>query len=341
MITQSKIAEMVGVSRATVERVLNNRGDVSDATRKRVLEIAQLMEYRPNRAGKTLAIQHKKLKIGCIIIQADNPFYAELNKGIQAKAEEYKAYGIEIIVESAVFKAEEQIKMIDLLLEKSINALVIQPANEPLLADKLKEVEELGLPIVTVNTDLPDYNSSFCYVGNDFYLCGRTAANLMELFTNGICRIGIITGFFNAKSHSDRVDGFKGYIQDIPGMRIIDIAENQDDELESYYVTKTMLERHPEIDAMFLVAGGVQGAGKAIRDLPAQRRPRVISFDDVLPTRALVRDGIILATICQQPVRQGELSLEVLFNYLVDDLMPANNRIYTDIQIKIKTNIDG
>ena len=59
MITQSQIAKMAGVSRATVERVINNRGDVSEDTRKLVLEIIKKTDYRPNRAGTTLAIQHK------------------------------------------------------------------------------------------------------------------------------------------------------------------------------------------------------------------------------------------------------------------------------------------
>ncbi len=342
MVTQNQIAEIAGVSRATVERVINNRGDVSAATRKRVLDIIQEMNYRPNRAGKTLAIRQKNLKIGCIIVRADNPFYSELNSGIQEKAEEFKSYGFEVIVESAEFCAEAQIEKIDELLEKQICALVIQPTIEPALVDKLKEVEKLKIPIVTVNTDLPDYHSPFCYVGNDFYLCGKTAANLMAMITGNSCCIGIVTGFFNAKSHADRVEGFRDYIRDIPGMSVAAVAENQDDEMESYYVTKTMLNEHPEINAMFLVAGGVHGAGNAIRQImqTQHRKIKTISFDDVPTTKALVREGIIAATICQQPVRQGKMALSVLFDYLIDGKLPDSKRLYTDIQIKIQSNID-
>lgn len=60
-----------------MERVINQRGDVNEDTRKRVLDIIEKTNYRPNRAGKTLAIKQKNIKIGCIIIQADNPFYEE------------------------------------------------------------------------------------------------------------------------------------------------------------------------------------------------------------------------------------------------------------------------
>lgn len=339
MITQKKIAELAGVSRGTVDRVLNGRGKVKQETRDKIMEIIRLTNYKPNRAGKMLTIPQKNLKIGCIIIQANNPFYDDINQGIKQKAEEYKSYGIEVIVKSEVFKAEKQIEKIDELLEEKINALVIQPANEPILSQKLQQVSKMGIPIVTVNTDLPGFER-FCYIGNDFYTCGKTAANLMELITNGYCKIGIITGFFNAKSHSDRIDGFRDYIQNKPGMQIVALEENHDDELESYSLTQSMLEQHPEIDALFIVAGGVYGAGRAIKQFLKQRTIRVISFDDVPTTRELVRDGTILATICQQPIRQGELSLEVLFNYFLDQKPPDKREIYTDIQIKIKANID-
>lgn len=342
MVTQSQIAEIAGVSRATVERVINHRGDVNEDTRRRVMDIVEKMNYRPNRAGKTLAIKQKNIKIGCIIIQADNPFYAELNRGIQEKAEEFKSYGIEVIVESAFFKAEDQIKKIEELLEQNITALVLQPTIDALMVEKLKEVSASGIPIVTVNTDLPDFDSSFCYVGNDFYLCGKTAGNLLEMITGGTCQIGVITGFANAKSHSDRVDGFCDYIQDLPGMHLVAVAENMDDEMESYFAAKTMLNEHPEIDAMFLVAGGVYGAGSAIRNIQKEqhRDIKTISFDDVPTTRELVRDGTIQATICQQPVRQGQTALSVLFDYFVDGKIPDSKRLYTDIQIKIRANID-
>mgnify|MGYP001295982429 CR=1 FL=1 len=339
MVTQKTIAELAGVSRGTVDRVLNKRGNVNEETKKKVLDIANSMGYRPNRAGKTLVIRQKHIKIGCIMIQADNPFYTELITGIENKAAEYADYGIEVILRLSVFSATSQIALIDELLSCNINALVIQPTTEKILVEKLKAVAESGIPIVTTNTDLPDFDS-FCYIGNNFYTCGKTAANLMALFTGGTGNLGVVTGFLNAKSHNDRIDGFKDYLIDYPQMNIIAIAENNDDEIESYSITKKMLEDHPEIDCMFIVAGGVYGAGRAIQEAKEQRAIHTISFDDVPTTRQLVRDEIIQATICQQPVRQGELSLEVLFNYFMDEKPPTSRTVYTDIQIKLKANID-
>ncbi|MDR0719258.1 MAG: LacI family DNA-binding transcriptional regulator [Treponema sp.] len=338
MITSKKIAEMAGVSRGTVDRVLNNRGDVSEATKQKILEIVRLLNYKPSRAGKILVSHQKKIKIGCIIISAQNPFYDELYRGIMLKVEEYSSYGIEIIVERVEFKGETQCVYIDKLLTLDINAMMIQPINEAVVAQKLRDLAQEGLPIVTTNTNVEGF-TPLCHVGNDFFTCGKTAANLLDLITGGKCNIGIVTGFSKACSHADRIDGFYEYIKERAGMNIVSLVENCDDEVESFLVTKKLLEDNPEIDAIFLVAGGVYGAGKAIKTL-YDRFIKVISFDDVPTTKELIREGIIQATICQQPVRQSILSLEILFDYLIDNKRPSGDKIYTDIQIKLKSNID-
>lgn len=61
-------------SRGTVDRVLNNRGSVNANTAARVREIAEKLNYKPNKAGLMLAAQKKNLKIGVILFPDSNPF---------------------------------------------------------------------------------------------------------------------------------------------------------------------------------------------------------------------------------------------------------------------------
>lgn len=70
MATMKEIAELSGVSRGTVDRVLNHRGIVNAETERKVLEIAKLLDYQPNKAGIALAAQKKKLKsVSCFSAQ--------------------------------------------------------------------------------------------------------------------------------------------------------------------------------------------------------------------------------------------------------------------------------
>ena len=57
MATLKEIADLAGVSRGTVDRVLNHRGSVNPQTEKKILEIVQALDYKPNKAGIVLAAQ--------------------------------------------------------------------------------------------------------------------------------------------------------------------------------------------------------------------------------------------------------------------------------------------
>ena len=61
MATIKEIAALAGVSRGTVDRVLNNRGSVNPSTAEKVREIAIALDYRPNTAGLVLAASKKRL----------------------------------------------------------------------------------------------------------------------------------------------------------------------------------------------------------------------------------------------------------------------------------------
>ena len=68
MATIKEIAERAGVSRGTVDRVLNNRGAVCAETEERIRAIIKELDYKPNKAGMALAAQKKKYLIGIILI---------------------------------------------------------------------------------------------------------------------------------------------------------------------------------------------------------------------------------------------------------------------------------
>ena len=117
--------------------------------------------------------------------------------------------------------------------------------------------------------------------------------------------------------HTERVRGFTEHMAaHEPGIRIVGLVENNDDDIESYTVTKDLLEAHPEIDAIYITAAGVYGAGRAIQSLGRTPPIRVVCFDTVPTTVRLIKEGVIAATIDQQPFVQGSKPLGLLYEYL-------------------------
>ena len=130
MATIKEIAELSGVSRGTVDRVLNRRGAVSEKTAEKVLEIARLLNYQPNKAGIALAAQKKKLRIGVLLFGADNPFFDEVMEGLLHKLEELSVYGCTVEERRISFDHTVQLAAIDELAAAGIHGLILSPFND-------------------------------------------------------------------------------------------------------------------------------------------------------------------------------------------------------------------
>ncbi len=87
--TSRDVARAAGVSIATVSRALSDNGAVSEATKRRVLAEAARLGYSPNPAARRL-ITGRSGTIGLIVPDLANPFFADIIKGVQRRAREYR-----------------------------------------------------------------------------------------------------------------------------------------------------------------------------------------------------------------------------------------------------------
>ena len=338
MATIREIAELAGVSRGTVDRVLNDRGSVNPTTAALVRDIAQKLDYKPNRAGIALAAQRKNLKPGVLLFDTGNLFFEDVWKGVEEKAEELAGYNCSVLSRRVGFSAQAQADAIRELEDCFIDGLVLTPFNDPMIVAHIDRLAEKGIPVITTNTDILG-SRRLAFVGSDFYRCGQTAAGLMRLMTSGEINVGIVTGSSQVLCHTDRIKGFCDTIASrYPQIHVTETIENSDDEFESYDKTLDLLTRRPELNALYFTAGGVYGGCRAIR---SQKRTdiRVISYDKTPTTRELVEQDIVSATICQQPRRQGSQPLQLLFDYLVTGEKPEREYYYTAVDIRIRENL--
>jgi len=342
MATIKQIAMLAGVSRGTVDRVLNKRGSVNPATEKRIIDIAQAINYVPDLAGKTLALKKKQLKFGYIHFgsTSSNPFFCDIIRGIESRAAELADYGVTVTIkDSPIDKPDEQVHLIDELFDSGISGLVITPINHQVVAERLKKVTVAGIPVVTVNSDLPN-SGRLAYVGSDYYNSGETAAGMMNIICGGEAKVGVIIGSPWVLCHSERLAGFRKRIEtSYPGIQVVGLEVNHDDDLESFDVTRRLLEKNPQIDALFLAAAGVEGACRALEKLDLHGKIKIISFDTTPIICEMVRKGVINATIDQEPFKQGAKPLSILMDYLGMDVVPDKEFYYTKAEIKITENL--
>lgn len=329
--TLKEIAVLAGTSRGTVDRVLNNRGHVSPAVRARVLEVAAQTNYQPNHLARALINSRKRICIGVVINSIGNPFFDDVLKGIYHMEKVLKSYGAELLIkEIKGYSAQEQIGAVQELIAENIDGLCIMPINVDEVRDYLKSLE---IPIVTINTDIDIPKLAF--VGCDYFRSGKESGDIAKLILGNGGKVAIVIGSFKIAGHYDRVQGFLSSIADIPSIEVIKEIENQDDNTLSYKVVKEMLLKQSP-DLIYFGAAGLEGGIKAVLD--SGKDVRILTVDETSTVKKHLKDGVISATVTQQPYVQGEKSIRILFDYLSDKKVPHEINNYVQNQVLLKNS---
>jgi LacI family transcriptional regulator len=340
MATIRSIAEAANVSRGTVDKVLNDRPGVSTAVRERVRRIAEEMGYKPNLAGKALAFQKKDIRIGILVPSAADPLFLEVFDGIRRGIAEYANFGIQFeVIEMTQNTAQHQLVCIRSLQEKKISGLVISPFDDELVRKVLLEFRDLGIPVVTFNTDVSGIGR-LCYVGQDSRRSGRVAADLMRKILPPGSSIVCITGPAVFKSLSDRLSGFRSLIKaECPDLSIAAVLHNENNSESAYQVTRDYLRSGKTADAFYMTSSGIDGMVRAIRQF-GKPGTRVVCFDLIPTTRQLMLEGLIDFSILQEPEKQGYEPIKILVDLLFYNRKVTEKYQFTRIDIRTRENID-
>lgn len=334
MATIKEIAERAGVSRGTVDRVLNNRGNVNPETEQKIRQIMKELHYEPNPAGMALAAQKKKSKIGVILFSKKNPFFDDVMQGFLDKAKDLSFYGCELFIQRVAYHPEAQLSAISACLKQGVQGLIITPYNDPRITTKINQLINANIPVITVNSDIEN-TRRLSFIGSDYYQSGRVAASMIAKMTHGDVHLGIVSGDQKILCHTERCAGFADYLSEDSRFKVVAQGENFDDDQQSYDLVSSMLDKHPDINCFYFTAAGVNGGCRAIAERFKPGEIPVIAFDEVPTTIDLLKKGYISATICQEPYWQGVKALETLFQFLSDPSCEIADHYYAKLSLKI------
>lgn len=332
MATIKEIAEQLGISRGTVDRVLHGRGKVSPEIAEKVLQKAKELNYQPNRAGVMLSLRKQPHKIGALVPSRGNPFFTPLIEGMREATRESADLGFSLEVEEVKgFDKGVHLSAIEKLKANGADALVLATLDD---SDISEAIERTGLPVIAVNSDFTA-SSKLCYVGPDYYGKGALHAGLFSIVADKRRRILILRGSGAMRGHGDIVRGFKETLEK-KGAEFSVAAERDiaDDDSLAEETVREMLSKDPSINALFVATAGIAGAvrGTDGKDL------LIFTSDDIPVTKELIRKGLVSWTICQEPRRQGYESVRKLQDWFIDNEKPED--LYTQNIIKLPENID-
>lgn len=159
-ITIYDVAREAGVSMATVSRVVNGNKNVKENTRKKVLEVIDRLDYRPNAVARGLASK-KTTTVGVVIPNIDNAYFSILAKGIDDIAAMYK---YNIVLASSDEDDDKEVNVVNTLFAKQVDGIIFMGHH---LTEKIRaEFSRSRTPIVLAGTvdlehQLPSVNIDY------------------------------------------------------------------------------------------------------------------------------------------------------------------------------------
>lgn len=341
MLTIKKIAELAGVSRGTVDRVLNGRPGVKPETEAQIRTIMEERGYRPNVAGKMLAARKRRLRLAFLVVHGpDFAFFADVLHAARDKAGELRELGVEVD-----FYLLRQLD--DTYLERTLreveesdpDGVAALPLSAPPYRAFLERLRARRVPTVFFNIDEPGV-PRIAYVGCDYVRSGRVAAGLCALCTGGTGEVGVATyDDFSDISFSSRMQGFTEELRThVPGLLFADRGAPAVFRTGDFSPVYDLLHRHPGLAALYIVNLGDFSICRAVRK--AAPPGLVVLTNDLIPAqREMLADGTISATVSQRPDLQGAQPLQILYDFLIFGDVPTGGAVYTDLDIHIPQNI--
>ena len=235
--------------------------------------------------------------------------------------------GVELIITDAQSNTPKQVSDIEDMVAQGVDVLFIPPREEQGLEPALESAREAGVPVFLVDREA---NAQICedyisFMGSNFIQQGERAAGWLIEATNGSANIAELQGTVGASVTADRGEGFKGVIDENPGMEMVASQSGNFSRAEGQNVMEQILGGNPDLDAVYAHNDEMAiGAIQALKD--AGRKPgedvTVVSVDGTRDALQAIIDGDLGATVETNP-RFGPLAFDTAERFLNGEPIPT------------------
>ncbi len=200
--TLRDIANALNISVTTVSRALNDKDDISPKTKKAVLDVAEMLDYKPNAIAVSLRKNVANKIIGVILPSVDHYFFGTILKGIMTSAHlgEYM-----VMIGESNQDANKEKNILDQFADHLVSGVIFSPSRQPNSVNNITLLRKREIPFILIDRKFENYTGS--YVQHDNY-SGAYAA-VSHLIAQGYKNIAHIRGDENCNISSER---FRGYI---------------------------------------------------------------------------------------------------------------------------------
>lgn len=289
MATIPDIAAATGRSTATVDRVLNNRPGVREATRRTILEAADRLGYVHAMAAR---------KAFDLVLPAAGAFmhaladHARRENASGRLARDIRVHPIDYADPLGIARLLRDLR------ERSAGVGLVA-VDHGAIREALRTLIVSNVPVVTMLTDISSLPHQG-YIGIDNRLAGRLAGWLIGRFLpRAPADVAVFTGSRAYRGHEEREMGFRSIVREqFAHLAIREVLEIGEDAEAGFAATRRLLAAGP-VAALYNIGAGTAGIARALERLPAAEKPVFVAHDLSADTRAHLVSGAIDAIVDQ------------------------------------------
>ncbi len=339
------IAKKANVSIGTVDRVIHNRGEVSKATREKILKIIEELDYQPNILASALATK-KTITFDIIFpaSQSEEGYWNKPMTGVRKAFQEIRQYGISISTHQFQQSDPESFKQqTRVILQGNPDGVVLAPFFSRESKEFIQNLKDRNIPYVFIDSNIKECEK-LSYIGQDSFQSGKLAAKLMN-FSIPVDSTILVLHFARAMDNQNhliqREKGFYEYFEQTDPekhKKLITLEIENPSDLSFDRKMLLFFEANPNIRGIFVTNSQVYWIARFLEKY-GLRDIRLIGHDLIAENLDFLKKEVVDFLLCQRPEEQGYNAVITLFEHVIMK-KPVKTENYTSIDIVTKENVD-
>nr|WP_089351528.1 LacI family DNA-binding transcriptional regulator [Flavobacterium sp. ov086] len=329
------MAELANVSPGTVDRIIHNRGQVTQENVDKVNAIIEQYGYKRNILASNLAL-NKKFHFAVFLPKyEDLEYWKSQISGIEKAAVEFSKFGIVLdyfFYDFTVSSFKESVKKV---LEFDCDGLLFAPIFYEESVRFLNEYEKKNIPVVMIDSNIKT-NENHAYVGQDAFQSGYLAGRLISFAVKNERQVLIfkITREIESTSvYLQRIDGFYSFFKDHNELQNFRFSEVT---IKDSGIDQLNLEMFAGINSVFVPNSRAYIVARFLEQNNI-KGVRIIGYDLLKDNIEYLNKGVIDFLINQRPEEQGYMGINHLYKKLVLQ-EPVEDTHYIPLEIILKEN---
>lgn len=325
-VTIADVAREAGVSAQTVSRVINNKGEIREATRQQVLEVIERMGYKPSSIARGLAT-NRTYTLGLSVPDIANPFWPEVARGVEDVAWDH---GYNLFLCNTTESPRREAAILELLEEKRVDGVIV--AGSRLADEQFLPLIARHQAAVLVNRTVPAGARAGSVLIDAI---GGATQGISHLLAGGRRALAFLAGPQHSANGQRHLQGYRAALEAAgraadPAL-VLACPPTIEGGLQA---ARELLARRPDVDALYcyndlIAIGALQGCAALGRRVPEQIA--VVGYDDILLARMVTP---ALTTLRSHQYAVGRAAAEMLLAQIEGRAEPGQLTLPTELIVR-------